>query len=90
MRQSMNTPVQGGASDYALLSLVAVDKFLEDGKFKSGIIGMVHDSIVIEAADDEIRIIAPKIKSIMETVKDLGIKMEADIDIGSVWGFPGA
>lgn len=86
-RQSMNTPIQGSASDYALLSLISVYKYLKSNNFKSNILGMVHDSIVIEAHTNELNIIIPSIKNIMESQVDIGVKMVADVEVSKIWGF---
>jgi len=87
MRQAMNTPVQGSASDYALFSMVQVDRMLVEGNYKTSIVAMVHDSIVMEAAKDELEELVPKIKHIMETCADIGVKMVADVDVSDIWGF---
>jgi DNA polymerase I-like protein with 3'-5' exonuclease and polymerase domains len=87
-RQALNTPVQGSSSDYVLLSLVKVHEMLKKNQFKTRIVGTVHDSIVLEAAEEEIPIVAPMIKEIMETAADIGVPMVADIEVGSIWGFP--
>lgn len=87
-RQALNTPVQGSSSDYVLLSLINVNKMLKKYQFQSRIIATVHDSIVFEAKNEEIPIISPMIKNIMETTADIGVQMVVDISVGDVWGFP--
>lgn len=89
-RQSINSPVQGFASDLTLMAIVEIY-----GSFSSDIlriVGSVHDSILMEVKDEYLAEIRPEIKNIMENssiLKKLGVKLNvpvvAEITTGN-WG----
>lgn len=92
-RQAINSPVQGLASDLALLSFVLVSRKLREQGFKAHAIGTVHDAINFEAPNEELARMLPLVKDTMENLplrKFFGIKLDvpiiADAKIGRRWG----
>lgn len=89
LRQAVNTPIQGTASD--ILIKVLVPLVLRSGR-KAGyyVIGTVHDSILMEVKKTRLREVAKKIKATMESVKlpipSYGIPILADLKVGKSWG----
>lgn len=92
-RQAINSPVQGLASDLALLSFVLVSRrFRKDG-LKAHAIGTVHDAVNFEVPNEELPVVLPIIKDTMENLpleKLFGIHLDvpiiADCKVGSRWG----
>lgn len=85
IREGVNHRVQGTAWNLMQLDLIEVDKYLED--FKSDLIMQIYDALVVEAKEEEIDIIAPKIKKIMETINkpyDVlnEVQLRADVQVG--------
>jgi DNA polymerase I-like protein with 3'-5' exonuclease and polymerase domains len=72
----MNAIVQGTAADIFKMMVVAVDRFLTAGGYKTRIINLVHDEILFELWIGEEHII-PELKRIMKSVvsteKDTGV-----------------
>lgn len=93
-RQAINSPVQGFASDMALLSMTLInDQFRRQG-IVGHCLGLVHDAINFEIRDDQLARALPIIKNTMEdptplrkkfgTVLDIPII--ADLKLGRHWG----
>ena len=92
-RQAINSPVQGFASDLALLSFVLVSKRFREMGLKAHPIGTVHDAVNYEIPEDEIAMCLPIIKSTMENLPverlfgiHLDIPIIADAKCGLRWG----
>lgn len=90
-RQSINSGVQGFASDMctsALADIVFSDKIDHD---RCIVLGSVHDAILFEIRDDYVEEIAPKLKYTMEHPSileglDIPIPIIADAEVAQAWG----
>lgn len=92
-RQAINSPVQGFASDMALLSMVLLDRDLRDAGLETRPVGSVHDAVNFEGPDHELPQVLPMIKNRMENLPlhdwfavDLDVPIIADLSIGNRWG----
>lgn len=93
-RQAINSPVQGFASDMALLAFTLITEEFRRQGIIGHCIGLVHDAINFEIRDDQLHKALPIIKDMMEdpepmrrkfgTVLDMPIV--ADLKIGRHWG----
>ena len=90
----INTPIQGTASDFTMLSLLNIYDYLEaNWKGKARLVSTVHDSIILEVEDkpeylkeignDCVNIMA---KTPLEYVPDCPVPFVADAEIGYKWG----
>lgn len=88
-RQSVNTPIQSAASDLCVFSMIKIHEWLtlEEDEI-GGIMGNVHDSIILEVHEDAVDKVAVKVKWIMETLRFdwLTLPIVADIEVGKRWG----
>ena len=89
----INTPIQSLASDFTMLSLIAISDWLDESGIDARIITTVHDSIILEVVDNKeiIDKVATKCQQIMaETPKkfvpDCPVPFRADAEIGYSWG----
>jgi DNA polymerase I-like protein with 3'-5' exonuclease and polymerase domains len=90
-RQSINSGVQGFASDMctsALADIVFSDKIDHD---RCIVLGSVHDAILFEIRDDYVEEVAPKLKYTMEHPSileglDIPIPIIADAEVTQAWG----
>lgn len=90
----INTPIQGTASDFTMLSLLNIHDYLEENwSGKARIVSTVHDSIILEVPNeaDIIKTIANKCIDIMANtpltyVPDCPVPFVADAEIGTKWG----
>ena len=90
----INTPIQGTASDFTMLSLLNIYDYLEaNWKGRARLVSTVHDSIILEVEDkpellkqignDCVNIMA---KTPLEYVPDCPVPFVADAEIGYKWG----
>lgn len=84
-RNAINAPIQGSAADIIKLAMIALQKELERGKFKSRMILQVHDELVFDASPDEITILSAIIKDKMENVIKLPVPLTVECNWGKNW-----
>lgn len=92
-RQAINSPVQGFASDLALLSFVLGARRLRERGLSAFPIGTVHDAVNWQIPDNELAQTLPLIKTTMENLPirrlfgiHLDIPIVADCKVGVRWG----
>lgn len=92
-RRSINTPVQGMASDLCITALADVVFSDELVKSKFKVLGSVHDAILIECDEDYSEFLGGEVKKIMENpsvLRDNNLKMTvpivADVEVKERWG----
>lgn len=95
-RQAINSPVQGLASDMAVLSMIRINSELEARGLDDAAhcLGLVHDATNWEVRDDKVKEVLPIIKDGMEDMNDLRKKFGltltvpiiADLKVGRHWG----
>lgn len=93
-RQAINSPVQGFASDLAVLSMVAINQKFRELGINGYCLGLVHDAINFEIRNDDVPRALPIIKDTMEDMslvrKKFGVHVDipiiADLKTGSHWG----
>jgi DNA polymerase-1 len=93
-RQAINSPVQGFASDLAVLAMIEINRRFREIGAAANCLGLVHDAINYEIRDDWLFRCLPIIKDVMEdmdlvsrkfgTVVDIPIV--ADVSVGQHWG----
>ena len=92
LRQAVNTSVQSVASDMMILALGIIHRLIVCGPYDAKIVATVHDSVLLEIAEDEAERVAIKAKYIMEhlPLSHFGVKLnvpiEAGLSIGRRWG----
>lgn len=84
-RAAINMPIQGTAADIMKLAMIELDKKLA-GRDKVHMLLQIHDSVLVECPEDQATELAHEIKSIMESIDDLGIKLTVDTNLGNDWG----
>ena len=82
-RSAINAPIQGSASDIIKEAMVAIDSALE--KFETKMILQVHDELIFEAPKNELDTVVRIIKSTMENIINLKVKLEVNISSGDNW-----
>ena len=90
----INTPIQGTASDFTMLSLLNIYDYLEaNWKGKARLVSTVHDSIILEVEDDPSIIaqigrdcVAIMAQTPLDYVPDCPVPFVADAEIGYKWG----
>ena len=92
-RQAINSPVQSFASDMILMALVILHKRFREMGLKARSIGTVHDALNLEVPAEEMSIVLPMVKEVMENLPlsewfgvDISVPIIADAKIGFMWG----
>lgn len=84
-RLAMNAPIQGTAADIIKLAMVNVSDELKKRKLKSRLILQVHDELILNVVKEELEEVKELVKNKMETVLDLEVPLDVDINIGKTW-----
>jgi DNA polymerase-1 len=93
-RQAINSPVQGFASDLAVLSMIHVNRQFRERNIAAHCLGLVHDAINLEVRNDMLSQALPILKDTMEDMsivrKTFGVHVDipivADVSVGQHWG----
>lgn len=90
-RQSINSGVQGFASDMCTSALADIVFSKEIDHDRCIVLGSVHDAILFEIRDDYVEEITPKLKYTMEHPSileglDIPIPIIADAEVAQAWG----
>lgn len=92
-RQAINSPVQGFASDMALLSATIIARKFRERGINGHVIGMVHDAVNFEIENPSLPRALPIIKHTMENLPlqrlfgiHLDVPIVADLKAGDSWG----
>jgi DNA polymerase-1 len=90
-RQAINSPVQGLASDFTVLSMVLLNQKLDHRVAR--VLGNLHDAVILEVRQEAASEVAIIVKQTMENLP-LGrlfgfhprVPIEVDVKIGTHWG----
>ena len=84
-RLAVNTPFQGSAADLIKMAMLRIDEDIRKKNYKGYMILQIHDELIFEAPDEEVKLLAPIIKERMEHVIELKVPLAVDISIGKNW-----
>lgn len=84
-RQAMNSPIQGSAADIIKLAMLAVDRELKKGNYKSRMVLQVHDELVLEVVESEINEVTEIVRREMEGAAEMKVPLKVDIKCGRNW-----
>ncbi len=86
MRESVNAVFQGSAADLIKLSMLVVDRYLNEEEVDGTMLLQIHDELIFEIREDEVETVAQKLKQIMENIMELDVPLECSVSIGESWG----
>jgi DNA polymerase-1 len=84
-RAAINAPMQGTAADLIKLSMIAVQKWLEDSRIGSKMIMQVHDELILEVPDAELDLVRKRLPELMCSVAALKVPLVAEVGAGANW-----
>ena len=84
-RNAVNAPVQGSAADIIKLAMIKIQKRIENNNFKSKMLVQVHDELVFEIYNTEMKEMKEIIQNEMENAYDITIPLKVDMGTGSNW-----
>ena len=91
-RAAINAPIQGSASEIMRLAMIRLDKHFKNlNNLKSKILLQIHDELIFEVPNNEVKSISKIIKDEMTSVTDSDLHsfstlLTVDINIGENWG----
>ena len=84
-RAAINAPMQGTAADLIKLAMLAIDSWLTERALKTRMIMQVHDELVLEVPNNELKDIPKVISSLMSGVAELRVPLRVDVGCGVNW-----
>ena len=81
----MNAPIQGSAADIIKMAMIAIDAELTEKKFKTKMLLQVHDELIFEAPEEEVKTVIPLIKHAMENAIQSQVPLTVEVGIGQNW-----
>ena len=85
-RAAINMPIQGTEADLMKLAMIQVDDILRAQHNDCHQLLQIHDSILVECPAPVADRIAELLKTTMENVYDLPVRLDVDVSIGDNWG----
>ncbi len=84
-RMAVNTPIQGTAADLIKKAMINIHQKLTRKGFRSKMLLQVHDELVFEVPEEEVKTVVPMIRAEMEGVYELKVPLKVDINMGRNW-----
>jgi DNA polymerase-1 len=84
-RAAINAPMQGTAADLIKLSMVAVQKALDEQQRATKMIMQVHDELVFEVPESEVDWVKTEVPRLMAGVAQLKVPLLAEVGVGPNW-----
>jgi DNA polymerase-1 len=78
-------PIQGTASDIVKIAMLRVDAALKKERLETKMIMQVHDELLFEGPEGEVKKASEIIKREMEEAADLDVPLEVEIGSGNDW-----
>ncbi len=87
-RAAINAPIQGTAADLIKLAMIRIQKDLSAKKMKSLMVIQVHDELVFDVPDEELKEAESLIRHGMEGAAKLKVPIKVDVFHGDSWFKP--
>lgn len=84
-REAINMPIQGTASDIVKIAMIRVANGLKQENLETKMIMQVHDELLFEAPEKEIKKASEIIKREMESAAKLDVPLVVEVGFGDNW-----
>ena len=84
-REAANMPVQGTSADIIKLAMLHVDKALSESKLGAQMVLQVHDELLFECPEGEVRPLADLVRAAMQNAYPLDVPLRAEVKSGHNW-----
>ena len=84
-RNAINAPIQGSAADMIKMAMINIHGWLKENHPNTRMILQVHDELLFDVPKNEVDVIAPHIKHIMQTAMQLKVPVEVEYGTGENW-----
>lgn len=93
-RAAINMPIQGTEADLMKLAMIQVQTALDtheawqndNAASKPKMLLQIHDSILIECQEEDAETVSELLKTTMENVHKLPVRLDVDVTTGHTWG----
>jgi DNA polymerase-1 len=85
LRAAVNTTIQGTAADLIKLAMVRLSRRLKEAGSRARMTLQVHDELVLEVPEREIRSVARMVREVMQDVHPLHVPLVVDLETGPNW-----
>jgi DNA polymerase-1 len=83
-RQAINAPMQGTAADIIKIAMVKVSRRIAQEKLSSVMIMTVHDELVFDVPQEEVKTMVALVRQEMEAAMDLYVPMKTSVKVGPI------
>ncbi len=84
-REAANMPVQGTSADVIKLAMLRVDKALTEAGLQAKMVLQVHDELLFECPQSEVRSLANLVRAAMQSAYPLDVPLRAEVKTGQNW-----
>ncbi len=84
-RTAMNTPIQGSAADIIKKAMIDMADRLKKENLQARMLLQVHDELIFEAPEEEIKILQKIVPEVMENAIELEVPLKVDSSFGPTW-----
>jgi DNA polymerase-1 len=84
-RQAINAPLQGTAADIMKIAMTRMPRALKDSGLSAKMLLQVHDELVFEVPEKELEATSALVRSVMEGVADIGVRLAAEAGSAHSW-----
>ncbi|MDO9546694.1 MAG: DNA polymerase I [Pelolinea sp.] len=85
-REAINAPIQGTAADILKIAMIHLPKAIRNENLKAKILIQVHDELLLECPEIELKETIRIVQEVMENAFVLSIPLETDVAWGKNWG----
>jgi DNA polymerase-1 len=85
-REAINAPIQGTAADIMKIAMRRVATALRENELKGHMLLQVHDELVLECPQNELKKTAQIVRTMMENAYNLIIPLKTEARYGHDWG----
>jgi DNA polymerase-1 len=85
-RMAINHPIQGTAADLMKLAMIEIYRELPKICLEAKMLLQVHDELVLEVPDKDVKKVADFVKDKMENIYKLRAPIEVEVEAGQNWG----
>ena len=78
-------PIQGTAADIIKVAMINLHHLMKERGFRSRMILQVHDELLFECPREEVELLAPEVKRMMESAIQLQVPVVVDEKVGPNW-----
>lgn len=84
-RIAINMPLQGTAADIMKIAMIRMNRELRERDYQARMILQVHDELLFEAPESELKSLAELVTDVMENVAELKVPLVTEVSFGDNW-----